>query len=202
LCAPQKVTLLFGSMHWFWQSCWPRTHVMAQTPVVQTRPEGQACPALIPRQLPVAPQKLGSLCGLMQVPVRPGHWRVGGAQLTAQVPLAQTVPAVQTLPAVPASATPQPAVAPQKLGLVVGSTHVACPLTVQRTRFFAQVAWQVPTEQISPPPQVVPAVPASPTPHPGVAPQKVLLLVGSTQAPLQATCPGGQLMAHTPPPHA
>jgi hypothetical protein len=62
---------------------------------------------------------------------------------------------------------PHPAVAPQKLGLLAGSTQV--PLQSM------SVAWheipQTPAVQICPAVHAVPATPASPTPHPAVAPQ-------------------------------
>jgi hypothetical protein len=147
----------------------------------------------------MAPQWFGSLCGLMQTPL---HKSCPVWHVRPQVPFEQTFPWAHTWPAVPASATPQPVVAPQKPGFVLGSTHVGVPFTVQSTRPPPQFAWQEPDEQTSPAPHVTPAVPASPAPHPAVAPQCAPLLVGSMHEAPHATCPAGQLIEQTPPAQA
>jgi hypothetical protein len=65
----------------------------------------------------------------------------------------------------------------------------------------AHVAPHVPVEQNMPGPHAVPALPASLAPQPAVAPQKGLLVIGSTHVPLQTTCVPGQDTSQVPPTH-
>jgi hypothetical protein len=103
------------------QSTSPLGQATAHAPLEQTLPDGHALPA-VPASTThpaVAPQWRGSFIGFTQEPPQ-SIWPVG--QLTVQVPLAQELPEAHAVPAEPPSA-PQPAVAPQCVGLVVGSTH-------------------------------------------------------------------------------
>ena len=83
-----------------WQETW-------QVPAEQTWPAPQTLPAFGAVQLPEAPQKDRSVCGLMQEPPQV-IWPAG--QLVAQLPAEQTWPEPQ---AVPAAAPPQVPEAPQ-----------------------------------------------------------------------------------------
>ena len=58
----------------------------------------------------------------------------------------------------------------------------------------------VPAAQTMPLPQVVPGLPASLVPQPGVAPQNVLFEVGSMHPRLQLICVPGHETAQIPPP--
>ena len=86
------------------------------------------------------------------------------------------------MPGVPASPAPQPAVALQCVSLLDGSMHSPPQLTCVPGQLTEHplgvhtlpVAWQL-----------VPALPASPAPHPAVAPQYWLLLLGSMHWPPQ-----------------
>jgi hypothetical protein len=95
---------------------------------LQMLPAPHALPALPPGapHPGVAPQKLLFVVGSTHVPpqlMRP-TWQLG-----LHVPALQMVPDEQGLPAdPPASAAPQPAVAPQYALLVLGSTHVPLQL--------------------------------------------------------------------------
>ena len=63
-----------------------------------------------------------------------------------------------------------------------------------------QESAQLPPLQTLPPLHDVPAVPPA-TPHPVVAPQKVRLVLGSTQLPLHSISPGGHETAQRPAAH-
>jgi hypothetical protein len=189
--APQKFRLVWGSTHVPPQLTRPVWHESEQLPVLQTLPPLHTAPALPPAapHPVVAPQWTRFNCGSTHVPlqsIRPAwHER-------AQLPPLQTRPAAQTAPALPPP-KPHPAVAPQELRLVCGSTHV--PL--QFTRPDWQESAQLPPLQTLPPLQVTPAVPPA-TPHPVVAPQKTRLVLESTQLPLQSISPGGHDTAQRP----
>jgi len=71
------------------------------------------------------PQCAGSKRGSTQTPL---HAMTGARQLVRQLPIVHTLPALQAAPALPPIAPPQPAVAPQLLGLVRGSMHVPAQL--------------------------------------------------------------------------
>jgi hypothetical protein len=144
-----------------------------------------------------APHQNGLVVGSTHVPSQ-STWPP--PQVGLQVPLAQTFPFAHTLPALPLPLTPQPVVAPQNAPLLVGSMQVGVPLTLHRMRPAPQVAWQVPPEHTVPLVQSVPAVPASPTPHPSVAPQNWLLLSGFTHPAVvpQPISPVGQVVLHDP----
>lgn len=66
------------------------------------------------------PQWPGSNRGSTQLPLQPMS---GAEQLARQLPDVHTVPAPQAMPALPPIAPPQPAVAPQLVGLVRRSMH-------------------------------------------------------------------------------
>jgi hypothetical protein len=72
---------------------------------------------------------------------------------------------------------------------------------MQSTRPDPHDELHAPAEHTLPAEHDVPGDPASPTPHPAVAPQYWLLLVGSMQSPWHATSPGGHEIEHTPPAH-
>ena len=72
-----------------WQETW-------QVPDEQTWPEPQAAPAVRPVQVPEAPQKDRSVCGLTQAPPQ-AIWPAG--QLVVQAPAEQTWPEPQVVPA-------------------------------------------------------------------------------------------------------
>jgi hypothetical protein len=159
---------------------------------LQTSPFAQLVPAL-PPEAPhpaVAPQKLRLLRGSTHVPLqftRP-VWHV-----SAQLPALQTSPGAHAAPTVPTPKLPQPIVAPQKLRFVRGSTHV--PL--HSTSPCWQETEHEPALQTSPLAQITPAVPPE-LPHPEVAPQKLRLVSGLTQVPLQFTRPAWHVTAHVP----
>jgi hypothetical protein len=54
--APQKAGSVRGLTQVFWQSTRLASHVITQTPALQTCPGLHAAPALMPLQLPAAPQ--------------------------------------------------------------------------------------------------------------------------------------------------
>jgi hypothetical protein len=91
------------------------------------------------------------------------------------------LPDVQAAPALPASLTPQPAVAPQLVLLVLESTQVP----PQLIWLPGHEIWQLPLAQTFPAMHAVPALPVPPTPQPVVAPQLDRLVMGSTHVPLQ-----------------
>jgi hypothetical protein len=105
-----------------------------------------------------------------------------------------TWPLAQLLPALPAPPTPQPAVAPQWIGSVVGSTHTPLQFTCEP----GHDTEQVPALHTWPLAQLLPALPAPPTPQPAVAPQWIGSVIGSTQTPLQFTCVPGHDTEHVP----
>lgn len=129
------------------------------------------------------PQWAGSNRGSTQMPL---HAMIGARQLVWQLPDVHTVPAPQAMPALPPIAPPQPAVAPQLLGLVRRSMQVP-PQSICDP---GQETWHVPLAQTLPLPHAVPAVPPV-TPHPAVAPQYDRLVSGSMHVPPQMTCAPG-----------
>jgi len=108
--------------------------------------------------------------------------------VTTQTLLLHTDPAGQLSPAVPTPPVPHCPVAPQKILLDVGSTQDP-PQSISVCRHDV---WHALAEQTSPEGHVVPAEPLPPVPHCPVAPQNVLLDVGSTQDPPQLTSAPGQ----------
>lgn len=99
-------------------------HDAPQAPLEQTWPFTQAVPPLPAPPTPhpfVAPQCVGSLVGSTHVPLQftsvPGHD-------TAHVPPLHTSPFLHAVPALPVPPMPQPGVAPQRDGSVIGLTHV------------------------------------------------------------------------------
>jgi hypothetical protein len=109
-------------------------------------------------------------------------------QVTTHTLLPHTDPAGQVSPAVPTPAVPHCPVAPQYWLLVVGSTQDP-PQSISVCRHDV---WHALPEQTSPAGHVMPTEPLPPVPHSPVAPQKVLLDVGSTQDPPQLTSTPGQ----------
>jgi hypothetical protein len=93
-----------------WQETW-------QVPAEQTWPDAQAAPAFGAIQVPEAPQKNRSVCGLTQAPPQ-AIWPAG--QLVVQAPAEQTWPDAQTVPAFGAVQLPE---APQKDRSVCGLTQ-------------------------------------------------------------------------------
>jgi hypothetical protein len=152
---------------------WVPTQLTAQPPEVQSCPDGQT--------LSQEPQLAGSFWVLVQKAPPPLPQAFGVAPGQEHAALEQVCPAAHVVPAVPASATPQPAVAPQNVLFELGSMQ----FPLQSIWGAWQVSWQEPPEHTSPAAQVVPAVPASATPQPAVAPQYVLFVLGSMQDPLQ-----------------
>ena len=126
-------------------TCVP-AQVLEQLPALHTCPLPHADPAEPMPFCPqprVAPQCCRSLVGSTQAPLQL-IWAPG--QETEQVPATHTAPFWQVVPADPASPTPQPAVAPQCDGSVVGSTQ----LRWQFTRFEGQVTTHAPPEHTRP----------------------------------------------------
>jgi hypothetical protein len=100
-------------------------------------------------------------------------------------------PTGHTVPTLP-PLVPQPAVAPQCTSLVFGSTHEPPQLISLPGHATAQ-ALELHTSPSAR--QLLPALPLPPMPQPVVAPQYWLLLVGSTQVPLQLISLPGQVTA-------
>jgi hypothetical protein len=75
--APQKVRLVSGLTQVPPQFTSPAWHESEQTPALHTSPPEQTVPLFTPRQSPVAPQNVPSVCGSAQVPPQticePGH---------------------------------------------------------------------------------------------------------------------------------
>jgi hypothetical protein len=141
--------------------------------------------------LPLAPQNCALVVGVMHVPLQT---ICPVPQEDLQMPPVQLgVAPEHVAPAEPEPA-PQPAVAPQCWSLVVGSTHTP----PQRTCPWLQIVVHTLLLQVVGLWHTVPAEPPASPPHPPAAPQYWLLLVGSTQLPLQSTRPGVQVTAQTP----
>ena len=138
-------------------------------------------------QSPVAPQKARLVCGSTQVPPqsRRPDW-----QVRAQAPLLQTWPAEQTVPSLlPPPTLVQSPVAPQWPLSVSGSTQTPPQLTLP----VGQEVAQAPPVQMLPAGQTAPSLLPPPTLEQSpVAPQKVRLVLGSTQVPPQLTRPDWQ----------
>jgi hypothetical protein len=184
--APQWVRSVAGSTQTPPQLTWPLGHETEQVPALQTLPLAQLVPALPTPETPqpvVAPQCVRSVFGSTQTPPQltcePGHE-------TEHEPLLHTLPLAQTAPALPLP-LPQPAVAPQWVRSVAGSTQTPPQLTCEP----GHETEQVPALQTLPLAHTAPALPVPETPQPAVAPQWVRSLVGSTQTPLQLTCEPG-----------
>ena len=111
---------------------------------------------------------------------------------TWQLPPLQTLPDAHAAPALPPP-SPQPAVAPQFVRLVVGSMHV--PPQLMRPAWHESA--HAPPLQTCPAVHDVPVVPP-PTPQAPVAPQCVRSVVGSMHVP-QLMSPGWHETAHAPP---
>jgi hypothetical protein len=133
-------------------------------PPLHTSPAAHAAPTFAPEQLPEAPQKVRLEVESMQVPpqLMSPDW-----QLRAHVPALHTWPVRHALPAEPAPPVPHPAVAPQYIREVVGSTHV--PLQLMSP------AWQLsahkPLLQTCPLLHIAPVVPKDRVSQPATAPQ-------------------------------
>jgi hypothetical protein len=142
-------------------------------------------------QSPLAPQKARSVSEATQ---RPSQATCPVGQDSTQRPAVQVSPERQTRPAfMPAQSMDEP----QKLRSVLGSTQ----RPMQFTCPVGQDTWQRPSAHTCPAPQVIPAAMAVQSP---LAPQKRGSFVGSTQRPMQVTCPSGhevwqRPMAHTCP---
>jgi hypothetical protein len=161
---------------------------------LHTCPLAQLVPPLPTPPTPhpvVAPQWIGSVVGSTHAPPQftcdPGHD-------TEHVPALHTSPLAQLDPPLPTPPTPQPVVAPQWIGSVVGSTHTPLQFTCEP----GQDTEQLPALHTCPLAQLVPPLPTPPTPHPVVAPQWIGSVVGSTQTPLQFTCDPGHDTEHVP----
>jgi len=169
----------------------------AQAPALQTWPEVQAVPEVVPLQAPLAPQWTRSVVGSTQ-PVE--HWTMPAGQVVedTHTPDVQVWPEPQGMPA---EAPLQVALAPQCARSFWGSTQVP----PQFTRPAWQETWQAPPLQTCPDAHVVPADAPLQVP---VAPQNPRSVCGSTHLPPQSTSPvwqeSWQVPAlHTwPPPHA
>jgi len=111
----------------------------------------------------------------------------GAEQLARQLPDVQTVPAPHAIPALPPIAPPQPAVAPQLVGLVSRSMHTPPQLICEP----GQETWQLPPLHTLPFVHAVPAVPPA-TSHAPLAPQLERLVWGSMHVPPQLICEPGQ----------
>jgi hypothetical protein len=171
----------------------PVGHETEHMPALHTWPVAHAVPEVPASAAPqpaVAPQWVGSVSGLMQMPLQlispVGHER-------AHMPPLQTWPFTHCVPRLlPASSTPQPGVAPQKVGSVAGLMQMA----PQFTSPVGHETEHTPPLQTWPFRHSVPAEPASPMSHPAVAPQCMLLLVGSTHIPPQTSCIPGHDVVH------
>jgi hypothetical protein len=107
---------------------------------------------------------------------------------------------LQAVPGVPASPRPHAPVAPQFVVLERGSTQ----LPPQSICDPGHDTWQLPFAQTLPLLHAVPAfpvAPASPRPHPPLAPQFELLVRGSTHTPPQLISLPGQETWQVPFPH-
>jgi hypothetical protein len=176
------------------------SQLAAQLPFVQTVPEPHEVP-LVPADAlhtPEAPQLVALVFGSMHTPWQsisvPGH-------VTWQLVPEHTAPDEHAMPALPASCgalastrTPQLAVAPQLVRLVVGSTHV--PL--QSICDPGHETWQLPPAHTVPLAHDAPTPPSPPTPHALLEPQLLRLVFGSTHTPPQLTCVPGHETAHDP----
>jgi hypothetical protein len=184
LVAPQCVRSVVGSTHTPPQLTCEPGHETEQEPELQTLPLGQLVPALPAPPMPqpvVAPQWVRSLVGSTHTPPQltcePGHE-------TEQEPELQTLPLAQVAPAVPAPPMPQPAVAPQWLRSVVGSTQTPPQFTCDP----AHVTLHLLPLQTWPEGHLVPQ-----------APQLLLSVVTSRQTPLQLVVPAPQETLHVLP---
>ncbi|HEX7481435.1 MAG TPA: hypothetical protein VF331_26770 [Polyangiales bacterium] len=110
------------------------------------------------------------------------------SQDSRQLPLEQICPAPHTAPTFAARQSP---LAPQKELLLRGSRQV--PLQLIRPAW--QLRSHVPFEQISPAWHTLPTCVVEQS---ALAPQKELLLLGSTQVPLQLMRPVWQVRLHVP----
>jgi hypothetical protein len=186
--APQYWLFAVGSMQLPPQLISFPGHETEHCPLPHTCPAGHVTPAL-PEPLPhpdVAPQCWLLVDGSTQPPLQlisaPGHE-------TEHDPPEQTCPLGHEVPPV------QPAPTPQCWLLFDGSTQV--PL--QFTSLPGQDTEQVPLLQTWPLGHALPALPMPPVPQPAVAPQCALLVVGSTQEPLQLISLPGQETEQAPP---
>ena len=128
---------------------------------------------------------VGSTHAPLQFTCEPGHD-------TEHDPALHTCPLAHALPALPPE-TPQPDVAPQWMGSVVGSTHAPLQFTCEpghdTEHAPALHTWPLAHDEPALPPE---------TPHPAVAPQWMGSVVGSTHTPLQFTCEPGHDTEHEP----
>jgi hypothetical protein len=185
--APQWIGSVVGSTHTPLQFTCEPGHDTEHAPALHTCPLAQLEPPLPTPPTPhpaVAPQWIGSVVGSTHTPLQftcdPGHD-------TEQAPALHTCPLAQLEPPLPTPATPHPAVAPQWIGSVVGSTHTPLQFTCEP----GHVTEHVPELQTCPLAQLAPPLPTPPTPHPAVAPQCARSLSASTHTPLQFTCEPG-----------
>jgi hypothetical protein len=176
--APQCVASVDGATQLPPQLIWPEGQETAQAPLLHNLPvSAQFSPSLAPWQLPTAPQYVWSDDGLMHAAPHaicpPGQ---------PHVPPVQIAPVPTVVPqAAPAEAPLHAPEAPQCVALVCGSTqtppHEICEP--------GQLTWHAPATHILPvSEQSSPMLTPAQLPE---APQYVRLVLGSMQAPPQAT---------------
>jgi hypothetical protein len=176
---PQKAGSLVVFTHAPEHAVSPAPQESVQLPPEHTWLAPHEVPAVAPVHAPLAPQLRGSLAGSTHLP--PQFTCPVGQEITHAPPM-HTCPVAQVAPAVGPVHAP---LAPQKLRSVVGST--------QRP---AQLTWVPGQDTVQRPPEhTCPAahtVPAEASVHAPEAPQNPRSVLGSTQRPMQFTCPAGQ----------
>jgi hypothetical protein len=185
---PQKFGSLLVFTHAPEHAVSPAPQEAVQLPPEHTCPAPQAAPAEVPVHAPLAPQLRGSLDGSTQ---RPAQFTCPVGQDTTHAPPLHTWPVLQVAPA---EAPVHAPLAPQKLRSVAGSTQ----RPAQFTWVPGQDTWQLPEVHTCPAAQMVPALVSV---HAPLAPQKARSVLGSTQRPMQFTCPAGQDTVQRPPEH-
>jgi hypothetical protein len=105
-------------------------------------------PPFVPQPL-VAPQWVVSVLGSTHVPLQP---TIGATHGATHDPFVQVEPVAQACPAEPVPSRPQPGVAPQFVAEALGS------MQLEPHRINPPVQAQLPSKQICPPVQAVPAL--------------------------------------------
>jgi hypothetical protein len=163
------------------QSAYPALHTNPQLPP----PHAGVAFVTVGQAFMHAPQFRGSLLRFVQTPgALPQAVSDAGH---AHPVLVHMPPVAHVVPALPPEA-PHPPVAPQYVALLVGSMQDP----PQATSLPGQLAVQWPLPHTVPDGHATPALPASPTPQPALAPQCWGSEAGSTHLPPQLTSVPGQ----------